>query len=404
MPELREVIISLTNRCNLRCRMCDIPLQDKGELPVEVWEKVIQDAASLSAKTIVFSGGEPLLREDLFRLISFVKKNLMQACITSNGYLLDEKNSSMLAASGIGVVNISVEGPRELHDSLRCKGSFGKALLALDNLKKHNIESTIATVVSGLNYRHLMSMVGLAREHGVTTIKFQPFSSIFLESGREPGDFLIPRQEEEELNTAINEVARACEIYGIATNPRGYLEKIPAYLVNGKKKRQGACPALSSSCPIDPAGRVYPCWVLSGSADMIGNIKETGLSKLWNSEKRAGIIARVSQEGCPGCMMSCYDENFGKESLESRIAVNIGRFKQEGAHSYSKRLLRKLAKRLAFYLSYRGTLKMSLSRLKKLFRRKASLPVALSRKDIDIALAEIKKAKCIIEEELNKLK
>ncbi|MEI7752705.1 MAG: radical SAM protein, partial [Candidatus Omnitrophota bacterium] len=62
---LKDLILSITNRCNLRCRMCDIPLAETEEVETRVWERVIQEAAGLGANTVVFSGGEPLLREDL---------------------------------------------------------------------------------------------------------------------------------------------------------------------------------------------------------------------------------------------------------------------------------------------------------------------------------------------------
>lgn len=74
MLNLKEIIFSITNRCNLRCKMCDIPYGEIEELSTEQWMGVIKDASRLGAQTVVFSGGEPLLREDIFELISFTKK------------------------------------------------------------------------------------------------------------------------------------------------------------------------------------------------------------------------------------------------------------------------------------------------------------------------------------------
>ncbi len=112
--KLNEVIISVTNRCNLRCRMCQIPLQSNGEMATEELKEIIRDAAGLNPNSIVFSGGEPLLRKDIFELISFVNQRKINTCLTSNGTLIDNEVARNLASSGIGVVNISIEGPENI--------------------------------------------------------------------------------------------------------------------------------------------------------------------------------------------------------------------------------------------------------------------------------------------------
>ena len=405
MPELKEVIISITNRCNARCRMCDIYDQRTEELATSSWEKVIRDALALEVETIVFSGGEPLLREDILELISFVKNNRMKVCITSNGYFLNEEMASKLTQVGVDVVNISVEGPPGIHDYLRGADSLNRAVSALENLKKYNIESTIATVVSNYNYRYLMYIVELAKKYGATTIKFQPFSEIFLSNGNRIEEFMIPAAAKEELSSAVNKAANLCSEYGITTNPRGYLERIPVYLTHKKYRSHNFCAAILTSCPIDAAGTVYPCWFITDRDNQIGNIKENSLLSMWSSKRRASIIEKIKKNGCPGCMMSCYDENFGKESVELRIAVNVNRIRKKGLYEYSKRLLKKLVKRIKFYMAYRGSPKIFIGRLKKLAINKKSLPQGLiDQKEIRRALEEINETKRIFEREVKNLK
>ena len=404
MPELKEVIISITSRCNARCRMCDIPAKRSDELSGFIWERLIKDAAELGARTVVFSGGEPLLREDIFKLISCVRANRMQACVTSNGYFLSDEVAAKLASAGACVVNISVEGPRDIHEQLRGRDSFDKALSALQNLKKHNIESTIATVISRYNYRHLTDVVELAREYGVTTIKFQPFSGIFLESDRKTKEFLLPASAAEELSAVMKRVSELCDGYGITANPRGYLERVPFYLTKKITQPQHICAALKFSCPIDPGGSVYPCWVTADKDNRIGNIQEESLLSLWGSERRNSIIERIKQHGCPGCMMSCYDDNFGKEALDLRVAVNIGRLKREGLRVYTKRFIKRWAKRIKFYLAYRGSPRVLIGRSRKLFAKRSLGNGGINQKEIDAAFEEIKKAKQILQREINNSK
>ncbi len=400
MPDLREVIISITNRCNSRCKMCDIHGQKTEELSIPAWKGVISDALALQAKTIVFSGGEPLLREDIFELISFVKNNHMKACITSNGYFLNEDMTRRLAEVSVDVVNISVEGPKDIHDYLRGDNSFDRAIVALESLKKYKIESTIATVISNYNYRSLIYIVELARQYGVTTIKFQPFSAIFLSRPREAKGFLIHPSDKEELGLEINKAAKLCNDYGITTNPLNYLERIPVYATQKKNKIHEACLAFLTSCPIDCAGEVYLCWALTNKDNVIGNIKENRLLNIWGSDRRTSFIEKIKRSGCPGCMMSCYDENFGKESVKIRIAANMNRLRKEGLYCYSNRLLKKWIKRIKFYIAYRGSPKNFIFRLKKMFLKKNLPKVLVNQKEVGKALEEIRAVKSIFEKEI----
>jgi len=139
--KLKEIIVSVTNRCNLRCRMCQIPqMHNNEEMRTEQLKALIKDSAKLYPESIVFSGGEPLLRGDLFELITLANQCKINTCLTSNGTLLNDDIAKKLASCGIGVVNISIEGPEDIHDSLRGKGSFAKAVNALECLSRHKIE------------------------------------------------------------------------------------------------------------------------------------------------------------------------------------------------------------------------------------------------------------------------
>lgn len=387
MQALREVIISITNRCNLRCRMCDIPRHREAECASEDWRRAISDAAALGAKTVVFSGGEPLLREDIFELIACVKSKGMGACLTSNGLLINGDVARRFRDLGVDVVNVSVEGPRSIHDALRGEGAFEKAIRALEHLRQHKVESTIATMVSSHNYAHLKEVVGLAKTCGATTIKFQPFSTIFLDAAKDTKGFFVPASSREELETIMEEVAQLCLDSGIATNPRGYLAGIPAYLTGGLRQRQAGCNALFASCPINSRGQIYPCWVLTHKQYLIGDIRREGLASAWGSRRRADIVEKIRRSGCPGCMMSCYDEGFGADGLETRVMFNMRKIRKEGFLAYARGFLRRWAKRIAFYRTYRGSLKGIAAKLRGLWLRRGGQ----SRPEADFRAAAIGK-------------
>ena len=281
---LKEIIISITNRCNLRCIMCQIPLQTNGEMATEELKELIKDAANLNPNSIVFSGGEPLLRKDIFELISFANHHRINTCLTSNGTLIDNEVAKQLVSSGIGVVNISIEGPEVIHDSLRGRGSFRKSIEALKHLSRHKIETTIATVVCRQNYNFLPSVMELAHQFGVTTVKFQPFSEIFLIKKNEKKEFFVSLDALKEIKQSIEKVIELSKGYKISTNPINYLYSIPLYLCGlWPRSSSNGCSALWHTCPISAEGNVYLCWVLSNR--ILGNVKKTKLSKIWNSNE-----------------------------------------------------------------------------------------------------------------------
>jgi radical SAM protein with 4Fe4S-binding SPASM domain len=253
-------------------------------------------------------------------------------------------------------------------------------------------------MVSKYNYKNLIYIAELAKKCKATTLKLQPFSKIFLDKEKNSEEFFISNAETIEAGRIIKGLIAYCNINGIGLSPVSYLEKIPVYLSGQHPGLTFACPAPLISCPINAKGEVYPCWVITGKDNLIGNIKDAGLEKLWNSRKRQSIINKIKKEGCSGCVMSCYDDNFGSRDLEARIALNIGRLKRYGFREYIRSSSIKWAKRIKFYLGYRGPLKTAIKRAGRLLF-KQRLP---DRKDgiIEKVLREIDLSKQILKNEL----
>lgn len=405
MSKLKEVIISLTNRCNLKCRMCDIPLCKEEELTTQEWKTVIRDSSLIGAETVVFSGGEPMLRSDIFELIYFAKNNSLRVCLTSNGVAIDDKAAVNLRDAGVNVVNISIDGSRGAHDYLRGDGAFNKAVGALDSLHRHRIETTIASIISKYNYQELGYVVKLANEYKVTTIKFQPFSNIFLNGRKGGGEFLFSDIDSEKMDKVIEEIDFSCRRHGIATNPKSYLKNISAYLCTKNNSQMKGCNALLASCPINSRGNFYPCWVFVNNSTLIGNVKNNRLADLWNSNKRKNILNKINNDGCPGCMMSCYDDNFGKENIKETIYLRAAKIKNNGLLFCISCFLSKWQKKIIFYLHYRGRLSSILRKIKGIFTRKNKkiFLESVDKKAIEISLQEIETVEKIFEKEIKSL-
>jgi radical SAM protein with 4Fe4S-binding SPASM domain len=318
---IREVSIALTNRCTMRCLMCEIPAGAADELSSADVKKAISDAAALGAGTVVLCGGEPLLREDLVDLVAFGAGHGLGMCLTTNGTLLDEKMAQRLAAARIKVVNVSLEGKKETHELLRAAGSFDKAIQALECLRRANVESTVACTVSRYNFRELCAVVEMAKKHGATTVLFQPFSTLFLRDQRKAGGFFLQSGERDALAEEVEKAIVLLKRYGLASNPASYLRKIPGYLAGEPLERKYGCASLSQACAINAQGEVYACWVLGGeSRGLLGKIPQSRLKDIWGNAAHEGLRLELLVRGCGGCLMSCYPDAFDDPGIVRAIS------------------------------------------------------------------------------------
>ncbi len=134
--EDRPVVVwNVTRRCPLSCVHC---YNDSGKktYPDELTTKealsVIESLASFKVPAIIFSGGDPLERPDIFELIEYAGSKGVRTILSTNGILIDEKTAQRIKDSGIVYVGVSIDGSEEVNDRLRgMKGAFGKAVVGM---------------------------------------------------------------------------------------------------------------------------------------------------------------------------------------------------------------------------------------------------------------------------------
>jgi len=118
------VIWNLTNRCNLSCRHCyadaNSTCSGRGEeLSTQEAKRVIDDLARLDVLVLILSGGEPMLREDLYQLASYAREQGISCALSTNGTLIDEAQARKIGESGVRYVGISIDGGKDQHDEFR---------------------------------------------------------------------------------------------------------------------------------------------------------------------------------------------------------------------------------------------------------------------------------------------
>jgi MoaA/NifB/PqqE/SkfB family radical SAM enzyme len=186
----RLVSLTLSNKCNLRCQMCGQWGKSgylKGNftnktLPLETWKKIVQEISDHKPSIILIRGGEPFLHPDIIPLLSFIKEKGVFVAIDSNGTFL-EKYAEQVVDLGIDDINLSVDGPEEIHDEVRgVKGTYQqvkKGVLKIQRLAAEQNEEScvkvIAFTISPYSYRGLSAMPDVAREMGIPNIAIVPY-------------------------------------------------------------------------------------------------------------------------------------------------------------------------------------------------------------------------------------
>ncbi len=165
------VIWNLLRRCNLTCKHCYATSADsefRDELETAEALKVIDDLHAAGVRVLILSGGEPLLRKDIFELSDYARDKGFFVALSTNGTLIDERNIEQIVAARYDYVGISIDGLEAVHDDWRqLKGSFAASMHAIDLCRQHDIRVGLRTTLTQNNYPQLPAILELMRAHDV---------------------------------------------------------------------------------------------------------------------------------------------------------------------------------------------------------------------------------------------
>jgi MoaA/NifB/PqqE/SkfB family radical SAM enzyme len=177
MRNPRIVAWEITRRCELKCRHCRGAARDcdyAGEFSTEECYKTIDALAALSQPMIILTGGEPLMREDIFLVARYAAEKGCRVVMATCGHLLTKEIAARLRVSGVMAVSISLDAATaEAHDAFRgIAGAYEKTLAGIEILKDAGIPFQINTTVSKLNVDELPRMLDHAIRLGAQTQDF----------------------------------------------------------------------------------------------------------------------------------------------------------------------------------------------------------------------------------------
>jgi radical SAM protein with 4Fe4S-binding SPASM domain len=303
MSEYRPYIVSwnLTKRCNLLCPHCYIDssrLQTPGsELSRIDAQAVLGELFNLNPNMmLVLSGGEPMMREDIFSIVEGASSAGFIAVIGSNGTLLTEENIAILKKIGLKGLGVSIDSINpEYHDSFRgMKGAWELSVNALRCAKEAGIETQLDITLTDANYREIDGMIEFAIRLGAKAVNFFFLvctgRAMKTDISTDNYDEAIRNIAKKSLNERRIMVRARCapHIYRIL-----YDDGFPIY--------EGArgCLAGRQYMRIDPQGNITPCPYMPLS---IGNIKDKPLVELWEGSEYMKLLRSGSYSGrCGVC-------------------------------------------------------------------------------------------------------
>ena len=214
-PSLQQLFLEVTPRCNLSCAFCGSRCNEHAEteeVPLEAYGKLLKEVKeNFGTKVfIVLTGGEPLLRKDLFELAAMIRDEGFLWGMTSNATLIGREEAEKLVETGIYSIAVSVDGLPAVHDRLRGKnGAFGKAIAGLECLKaasgdENRIADIMATTVfTRQTIGKIRDVWNLVRELPVDT--WRPISVEPVGSARDNPDMLLTPDDFRTLLSFIRE-------------------------------------------------------------------------------------------------------------------------------------------------------------------------------------------------------
>ena len=346
------VVWNVTARCNLQCVHCyaEGPAGDADsakvalgyvggqELSTAEARGLIDDLAALGVPVLLFSGGEPLLREDIFDLIAYARSRDLRPSLSTNGMLIDARTARRLAEVGVAYVGVSLDGLEATHDRFRAQpGAFARALAGLRAARDARLKTGIRFTVTRDNVSDLPGLLALVERERIP--RFCLYHLVYAGKGRglRERDLSVAERRrviQDLMEATLDWCRRGVEVEVLTTDNHADGVLVLRYVEEHQPERAaevrellrlaGGCSAGRKFAQVDPWGKVHPCQFWPEVT--LGSIRERPFSQLWR-EGGHETVARlrrmpasltgercgrcVYQEYCGGCRVRalwCGDE------------------------------------------------------------------------------------------------
>lgn len=290
--------LAITYRCNNNCAHCyNARSRNYPEMTTDEWKKVLDRCWNIGIPHIIFTGGEPTLRDDLAELIAHAQSLGQITGINTNGRRLsDASYVQMLIEAGLDHVQVTLESDDpSIHDRLVCHdGAWEETVSGIQNVVHSNLYMMTNTTLLQDNYQNLRSTIGFLKKIGVKTVGLNAL--IYSGRGKTVGTGL-PESELPSLLNIARKLTTENDQRLIWYTPTQYCHFDPIALQLGIK---GCTAALYNMC-IEPNGSVIPC---QSYYEPVGKILSDDWPSIWNHPLCVSLRERRNvPEACKECSM-----------------------------------------------------------------------------------------------------
>jgi len=367
---------NLTKRCNLNCDHCYLDANFRGgfrsdELDTDQCKRVIDQIAEVNPNAfLILTGGEPLLRPDIYELIRYAADKKFMVVLGTNGTLINKTNAQKIKEAGAHGVGISIDSMDALkHNKFRgVSGAWEQSMEAFNILNEVGVDFLIQMSVSDMNYKEIPDVVAFTEKIGaiafnlyflVCTGRGQGNTDISNEAYEEALKMLYEQQMKYKGRLMIN--SKCAPQY-----KRVVYENDPDSVYT--RTYSGGCPAGTHYSRISPEGNMTPCPFIEES---IGNLKTSSFKDLWdNSPLMVQLRDRKQLEGkcgtcefssmCSGCRARAFAESGNYMSEDPSCNYEPGK---HGGKEITLKVEDTLGLEVEFYAQWSPEAKQRLERI-----------------------------------------
>jgi radical SAM protein with 4Fe4S-binding SPASM domain len=313
------IAFNCTSRCNLYCLHCYSSSRTNyknEELTTNQAKELLAQLVEVNCPVVLFSGGEPLLRGDLFELLAEAQRLGLRTVISSNGTLIDEAAARQLADVGVSYVGISIDGEEAFHDKFRrVPGCYKAAMTGVKNCKKAGIKTGLRFTITKANTEQISAIFDIAASASVRRVCFYHLvkagrakelnsQTLGQEQTRHVLDVIIKMTDDFVKKGFIDEVLTVDNHADgpylltkmIKENNPGYEETRKLLLTNGGNKvgEKIGCVGWDGYVYPDQFWRNYP----------LGNIRDKNFKQIWENPNEPVLnkLRNKSQFADPRCL------------------------------------------------------------------------------------------------------
>jgi radical SAM protein with 4Fe4S-binding SPASM domain len=302
-----RIVFDITSRCNLRCRHCPIEASPEapvdGDLPHDRIRSLLLELSLAGVQEIMISGGEPLCHPAFTAILRETEASGPRVILRTNAMLITREVAAQLAGFGITRIRVAFDGAEQIHDAIRGRGAYQKALAGTRNL----VNCCTDPIAELMIHTHTLEKIDDFFEDmattGVRTIRITPVQPIGRAAHLANRDLLgfIPNR------TAMERLLELGLTYDITIHisPEEFpaVREIPGF--GPKAETTGTCRAGFDHGYISPSGEVYPCISIPGIP--FGSITQRPFREVWQGDEARRFRQKaLSSEDYKLCEATCF--------------------------------------------------------------------------------------------------